>query len=126
MVHLINLLKEKFEAFDQATILFRMMQVEQDYIIQKIRNDHGREFENFIFEEFCNKFGIKHEFSSLITPQQNGIAEQKNQVIQEMAQIMIHAKQVAQHFWGEAVHTACHIINRVSFQPTINTTPYEI
>jgi transposase InsO family protein len=65
----INLLKEKSEEFDQATILFRMTQVEQDYIIHKIHSDHGREFENFSFEELCNKFGIKQEFSSPITPQ---------------------------------------------------------
>jgi hypothetical protein len=39
---------------------------------------------------------------------------------------MLHAKQLAQHFWGEAVHTACHIINRVFLRPTTNKTPYEI
>jgi hypothetical protein len=58
--------------------------------------------------------------------QQNGVVEWKIRVIQEMAQVMIHAKQLAQHFWGEAVHTACHIINRVFLRPTTNTTPYEI
>jgi hypothetical protein len=47
-------------------------------------------------------------------------------VIQEMARVMLHAKQLAQHFWGEAVHTACHIINRVFLRPTTNKTPYEI
>jgi IS30 family transposase len=77
----------------------------------RIRCDHGREFENSSFEEFCNQHGSKYEFSSPITPQQNGVVEQKNKVIQEMAQVMIHAKGLAQHFWGEVVNTACHIIN---------------
>jgi transposase InsO family protein len=122
----IRLLKEKSEAFDQATILFKQMQVEQDCIIQRIRSDHGREFENSNFEDFYNQSGIKQEFSSPITPQQNRVVEWKNRVIQEMARVMLHAKQLAQHFWGEAVHTTCHIINRVFLRPTINKTPYKI
>jgi hypothetical protein len=91
-----------------------------------IRSDHGREFENSKFEEFCRSYGIKQEFSSPITPQQNGVVERKNRVIQEMAGVMIHSKNLAQHFWGKAVNTACHIINRVYLRPETNKTPYEI
>jgi hypothetical protein len=47
-------------------------------------------------------------------------------VIQEMARVMIHSKNLAQHFWGEAVNTAYHIINRVYLRPETNKTPYEI
>jgi transposase InsO family protein len=61
----------------------------------RIRSDHGREFENTKFEEFCLSYGIKQEFSSPITPQQNGVVEQKNMVIQEMAYVMIHSKNLA-------------------------------
>jgi len=39
---------------------------------------------------------------------------------------MIHSKNLAQHFWGEAVNTACHIINMVYSRPENNKTPYEI
>jgi hypothetical protein len=42
-----------------------------------------------------------------------------------MAREMIHSKDLAQHFWGEAVNTACHIINRVYLRPETNKTPYE-
>jgi transposase InsO family protein len=82
----------------------------------RIRSDYGREFENAKFEEFCLSYGIQQEFSSPITPQQNEVVERKNIVIQEMARVMIHSKTLAQHFWGEAVHTTCHIINRVYVQ----------
>jgi len=56
----------------------------------RIRSDHGREFENAKFEEFCLSYGIQQEFSSPITPQQNGVVERKNRVIQEMARVIIH------------------------------------
>ena len=36
--------------------------------IMSIRSDHGGEFQNEIFEHFCEKHGIKHNFSALRTP----------------------------------------------------------
>jgi hypothetical protein len=119
-------LREKFDAFDATQHLFKKIQVEQNCQIMRIRSDHGIEFNNSKFEEFCLSYGLKQEFSSPITPQQNGVVERKNSVIQEMAHVMIHSKNLAQHFWGEAVNTACHIINRVYLRPEINKTPYEI
>jgi transposase InsO family protein len=72
------LLREKSEAFDQARILFTKIQNEQDCLIQRICSDHGKEFENYSFEEFCAQHGIQQEFSSPITHQQNGVVERKN------------------------------------------------
>jgi hypothetical protein len=43
-----------------------------------------------------------------------------------MARVMIHSSNLAQHFWGEAVNNACHIINRVYLRSETNKTPYEI
>ena len=62
--------------------------------IVKIRSDHGKEFENVRFESFCEKNGIKSEFSAPKTPQQNGVVERKNWVIQEMARVMLLNKQI--------------------------------
>jgi hypothetical protein len=119
-------LQEKSNAFDAAQHLFKKILVEQNCQIMRIHSDHGREFKNSKFEEFCCSYGIKQKFSSPITPQQNGVVERKNRVIQEMARVMIHSKNLAQHFWGEAVNTTCHIINRVYLRPETNKTPYEI
>jgi transposase InsO family protein len=88
-------IREKSDAFDTAQHLFKKIQVEQNCQIVRIRSDYGREFENSKFEEFCRSYGIKHEFSSPITPQQNGVVERKNRVIQEMARVMIHSKNLA-------------------------------
>jgi hypothetical protein len=119
-------LREKSDAFDAAQHLFKKIQVEQNCQIMRIRSDHGREFKNSKFKEFCLSYGIKQEFSSPITLQQNGVVERKNKVIQEMAHVMIHSKNLAQHLLGEAVNTACHIINRVYLRPETSKTPYEI
>jgi len=47
------LLREKFDAFEAAQQLFKKIQIEQNCPIMRIRSDHGREFENARFEEFC-------------------------------------------------------------------------
>ena len=43
---------------------------------------------------YCEKNGIKKEFSAPKTPQQNGVLERKNRVIQEMARVMLLNKQI--------------------------------
>ena len=77
-------------------------------------------------ESFCTRSGISQEFSTSITPQQNGVVERKNKVIQEMDRAMLHNKDVARNLWGEAVNTTCHTVNRVYFKPGTKKTPYEL
>ena len=79
-------------------ILCKKLQNEKGALIVKIRSDHGKEFENARFESFCAKNGIKREFLAPKTPQQNGVVERKNRVIQEMARIMLLNKQIPQKF----------------------------
>ena len=61
------------------------------------------------FESFCEKNGIKKEFSASKTPQQNGMVKRKNQVIQEMARVMLLNKQIPQkNFRGSREHLMSH------------------
>ena len=43
-----------------------------------------------------------------------------------MARVMLHKKNMPKSFWGEAVNTACHTLNRVYFKPDSKQTPYEL
>jgi transposase InsO family protein len=51
--------------------------------IKKIRSNNGTEFKNSQIEGFLEE-GIKHEFSSPYTPQQNGVVERKNRTLLDM------------------------------------------
>ncbi|CAL2226249.1 unnamed protein product [Prunus armeniaca] len=92
----------------------------------RIRTDHDSKFENSQFLKFCEEMGIKHEFSAPITPQQNGVVERKNRVLVEMARVMLNSKNLAKHFWVEAVNMACYISNRVFLRSGTKQTLYEI
>ena len=102
------------------------LQNEKSLKIDLIQSDHGRDFENSYMESFCTRSGISQEFSAPITPQQNGVVERRNRVIQEMARAMLYNKDVARNLWGEAFNTACHTVNRVYFRPGTKKIPYEL
>jgi transposase InsO family protein len=57
--------------------------------IKMIRSDNGTEFKNSQIERFLDEEGIKHEFSSPYTPQQNNVVERKNRTLMDMARIML-------------------------------------
>ena len=106
--------------------LCKKLQVEEDIVIARIKSDHEREFENTMLATFCNDQGTHQEFSLPKTPQHNGIVERKNRVVQEMARVMLHNEKLPKSFWGEAINTACHTLNRVYFRPDSKKTPYEL
>ena len=43
-----------------------------------------------------------------------------------MARVMLNNKSMPKSFWGEAVNTTCHTLNRVYFRPDTKKTPYEV
>ena len=111
----VEFLREKLEACEKLETLCKRLRNEKGVPIVKIRSDHGKEFENARFESFCENNGIKREFSAPKTPQQNGVVERKNRVIQEMARVLLLNRKIPQKFWGEAMNTSCHISNRIFF-----------
>ena len=120
------LLRSKSDAPKHIKALCTRLQNEKNIKIDQIHSDHGKEFENSYMESFSLRFGISREFSAPITPQQNGVVERKNRVIQEMARAMLHNRDVARNLWGEVNNTACDTVNRVYFRPSTKKTPYEL
>ena len=69
------LLQSKSDALEHTEALCTRLQNEKGLTIDRIRSDHGKEFENLYMESFCSRLGISQEFSTPITPQQNGVVE---------------------------------------------------
>ena len=107
------LLKDKSKAANKMIHLCKKLQVAKNILIAQIKSDQGREFENSKLISFCNDQGTKQEFFAPKTPQQNGVVERKNRVIQEMARVMLNNKSMPKSLWGESVNTACHTLNSV-------------
>jgi transposase InsO family protein len=71
-------LQDKSETQEVLKKFLRRAQNEFDAKVKKIRSDNGTEFKNTQVEDFLDEEGIKHEFLTLYTPQQNRVAERKN------------------------------------------------
>ncbi len=92
--------------------------------IKAIRMDNGGEYFSDEFEKYLIKNGIHHDHSVPRCPQQNGVAEHKNGLIQETARAMLHVAGMPQRFWAEASLTAVYIQNRLP-TVTMGVTPFE-
>nr|GEY07045.1 putative ribonuclease H-like domain-containing protein [Tanacetum cinerariifolium] len=83
-----------------------------DHKVKIIRCDNGTEFKNKEMNQFCEKQGIKREFSVARTPQHNGVAERKNRTLIEAARTMLADSKLPTSFWAEAVNTTCYVQNK--------------
>jgi hypothetical protein len=118
-------LHEKSQTQETLKRFLRRAQNEFGLRIKKIRSDNGREFKNSQIEGFLEE-GIKHEFSSPYTPQQNGVVERKNRTLLDMASTMLDEYKTPDRFWAEAINTACYSINRLYLHQIPKKTSYEL
>jgi transposase InsO family protein len=119
-------LQEKSQTQETLKGFLRRAQNEFGLRIQKIRSDNGTEFKNSQIEGFLEDEGIKHEFSSPYTPQQNGVVERKNRTPLDMARTMLDEYKTPDRFWAEAINTACYSINWLYLHRILKKTSYKL
>jgi transposase InsO family protein len=75
-----------FEYFQSLAL--RLNNEHPNYL-KAIHSDNGTEFRNVSFDQFCLEHGVDQQFSTSRVPQQNGVVEQKNCTLVEMARTML-------------------------------------
>ena len=115
---------DKCQVQEKVKVFVRRAQNEFGLPIKKVRSDNGTEFKITLVEEFLEEEGIKHEFSTPYTPQQNGVVDRKNHTLIDMARTMLDEYKTSDIFWCDAVNTACHAINRPYLYKKLKKTSY--
>lgn len=64
------------------------------------------------FDSFCRLKDIKRHKTSLYNPQQNGVIERINRTLVERVRCLLVGAGMPNKFWGEALSTACYIVNK--------------
>ncbi|RVW87594.1 Retrovirus-related Pol polyprotein from transposon RE1 [Vitis vinifera] len=89
------------------------------------RLTNAREYFSAPFTSFMSHHGILHQ-SSCAHTQQNGVAERKNRHLVETARTILLHSNVPFRFWGDAVLTACYLINRMPSSVLHDQIPHSL
>jgi hypothetical protein len=108
-VYLIKTKDEVFNVFKKFKVL---VEKQAERAIKILRTDGGGEYTSQDFRDFCTTMGITHEVTAPYTPHHNGLCERRNRTIMDMTRCMLKEKKLPASFWGEAVTTACYVLNR--------------
>ncbi|GJU01240.1 retrovirus-related pol polyprotein from transposon TNT 1-94 [Tanacetum coccineum] len=122
----VHFLRSKYEAPKVIKTFLKRITVLFQFPVIIIRTDNGTEFKNQILKEYFDSVGISHQTSSVITPQQNGVAEQRNRTLVEAARTMLVFSHAPLFLWAKAIATACYTQNRSIIHRRFNKTPYEL
>ncbi|KAJ9709547.1 hypothetical protein PVL29_001161 [Vitis rotundifolia] len=106
-------MKNRAELFSIFQKFYAEIQTQFNISIRVLRSDNAREYFSAPFTSFMSHHGILHQSSCAHTPQQNGVAERKNRHLVETARTILLHSNVPFRFWGDAVLTACYLINRM-------------
>ncbi|KAJ9538361.1 hypothetical protein OSB04_031094 [Centaurea solstitialis] len=121
----VYLIRHKSEAFERFKEFQNEVQNQLDRKIKFLRSDRGGEYLSQEFDNHLMECGIVSQLTPPYTPQMNGVSERRNRTLLDMVRSMMCHSSLPVSFWGHALETAAHILNRV-LTKSVEKTPYEI
>lgn len=105
-------LRNKSDVYNAFREIKALVENQTGKKIKQLQSDNEREYLSTEFEDFLAKAGIRRRLSIAYNPEQNGIAERKNQTLLKMTRCLLIRSDLPSSFWAEAVSTANYIRNR--------------
>ncbi|KAJ9558542.1 hypothetical protein OSB04_013156 [Centaurea solstitialis] len=121
----VYLIRHKSEAFERFKEFQNEVQNQLDRKIKFLRSDRGGEYLSQEFDNHLMECGIVSQLTPPYTPQMNGVSERRNRTLLDMVRSMMCRSSLPVSFWGHALETAAHILNKVPTK-SVEKTPYEI
>jgi transposase InsO family protein len=109
----IYMLKHKNEVIRCFQDFHKLVSNQFSAKVQIIHTDNGTKYVNNEFMSYTSNHGIIHQTTCPSTPPQNGVAEQKNRHVLEVARSMVFKMNVPKYLWSEVVMTVTYLINRM-------------
>jgi transposase InsO family protein len=114
------------EVFEHFRNLALMLNNEHPNCLNAIHCDNETVFKNASFDQFYLEYNADQQFSTLRMPQQNGVMEQKNRTLVEMARTMLDEHRTPIRFWANTISIVCYISNRIFLHSILHLTPFEL
>lgn len=93
--------------------------------VKCLRSDHGTEIKNADTKRLLDELGVFHTKSNVYTPQQNGRIEREMRTVVESARSAIHAHNLNENLWAEAVNYAVFTLNQTGTSSLKGDSPAE-
>ena len=84
-----------------------------NHLLLPLGHISNREYFCNEFYSFCAEHDFIHERTPPYSPQSNGVAERKNRTLTDLVNAMLDTSSLSKAWWGEAILTACHVLNKV-------------
>ncbi|KAJ9541893.1 hypothetical protein OSB04_028399 [Centaurea solstitialis] len=121
----VYLMRHKSETFEKFKEYQNEVQNILDKRIKFLRSDRGGEYLSDEFDNHLMECGIVSQLTPPYTPQMNGVSERRNRTLLDMVRTMMCHSTLPISFWGHALETAAHILNRAPTK-SVEKTPYEL
>ncbi|KAJ9565627.1 hypothetical protein OSB04_001593 [Centaurea solstitialis] len=121
----VYLMRHKSESFEKVREYHNEVQNQLDRKIKFLRSDRGGEYLSQEFGNHLIECGIVSQLTPLYTPQMNGVSGRRNRTLLDMVRSMMCHSTLPVSFWGHALETAAHILNRAPTK-SVEKTPYEL
>ncbi|KAJ9541549.1 hypothetical protein OSB04_028055 [Centaurea solstitialis] len=108
----VYLMRHKSESFERFKEFQNEVQNQLGRKIKFLRSDRGGEYLSDEFDNHLMECGIVSQLTPPYTPQMNGVSERRNRTLLDMVRSMMCHSTLPMSFWGHALETAAHILNR--------------
>ena len=111
----IYLTKTRTELYTIAAEWQKEVERQSNEELLAVRSDNAREY-HALAKRLWKQSGVRSEFTTPYTPEQNGVAERLNRTLTSRIRAMLLGAGLPTKLWGEAAHTANYIYNRTPRQ----------
>ncbi|PKU86287.1 Retrovirus-related Pol polyprotein from transposon TNT 1-94 [Dendrobium catenatum] len=118
------LMKSKQETLSKFRLLLQLISTQFKTTPKAFRSDGGGEYTSHEFNNLLQSHGILRQLSCPHTPEQNGLAERKHRHLLDLARTMLHAANLPNILWADAIATANYLVNRLPSSSISNQTPF--
>ena len=109
--HCCWLLHKKSEAFDAFKHYKAWAEKQTGKALKLLQGDKGGEYMSNEWEQYMLEHGIERQHTARATPQQNGVAERTNHILDKGVASLLSDSHLPAQFWGEALSCFLHALN---------------
>jgi transposase InsO family protein len=119
-------MKNCFELFSIFQIVCNMIKTQFAQKLRILHSNNAKEYPSHSFATYLFDKGIIHQTSCAHTPQQNGVAERKNDHLLDVSRCLLFHMHVPKQFWSDVVLSACYLINRMPSSLLYGASPHSL